>query len=272
MSSIFHDEPEESAVDQDMPEAWPQDDGGTAGQGNPPLVDLRDVTRTVLLPDDEQLHILRGIDLQIRVGDHTAIVGRSGCGKSTLLNILGLLDSPTTGTMAFEGRPVAKLGNNARAKMRGASIGFVFQQFNLLPGRSALENVMTPLMYGTAKEFWQRNKIAMDMLDRVGLAARAATQPHMLSGGEQQRVAIARALVRRPRLILADEPTGALDVETGQAVMDLLDTIATESGAALVTITHDLNVAARARTRYRLDTGVLSMDASAEPDLVAVGA
>ena len=98
----------------------------------------------------------------------------------------------------------------------------------------------------------------MDMLDRVGLAARAGTQPHMLSGGEQQRVAIARALVRRPRLILADEPTGALDVETGQAVMDLLDTIATESGAALVTITHDLNVAARARTRYRLDAGVLS--------------
>lgn len=246
--------------------------GDSAGPVGPPLVDLATVTRTVLLPDDEELHILRGIDLQIRVGDHTAIVGRSGCGKSTLLNILGMLDSPSSGTMYFDGSPVERLGNNARAKLRGASIGFVFQQFNLLPGRTALENVMTPLMYGTAKEFWRRNAIAMDMLDRVGLAARAGTQPHMLSGGEQQRVAIARALVRRPRLILADEPTGALDVETGQAVMDLLDTIATESGAALVTITHDLNVAARARTRYRLDAGVLTADDFALSGFVGVGA
>ena len=229
------------------------------GDANPPLVDLRNATRTVLLADDEQLHILRGIDLQIRVGDHTAIVGRSGCGKSTLLNILGLMDVPSSGAMRFDGVPVEKLRNNTRAKLRGSSVGFVFQQFNLLPGRTALENVMTPLMYAGRKEFWRRNAIAMDMLDRVGLSARASTQPHMLSGGEQQRVAIARALVRRPRLILADEPTGALDVQTGAAVMDLLDTIATESGAALVTITHDLNVAARARTRYRLDAGVLSL-------------
>lgn len=246
MTSIFLDRDEPADV-TDKPR-----------DSNPPLVDLANVTRTVLLPDDEELHILRGVDLQVRVGDHTAIVGRSGCGKSTLLNILGMLDSPSTGTMHFEGKYVDRLGNNARARLRGASVGFVFQQFNLLPGRTALENVMTPLMYGTAKEFWRRRQISLDMLDRVGLAARASTQPHMLSGGEQQRVAIARALVRRPRLILADEPTGALDVETGQAVMDLLDAIATESGAALVTITHDLNVAARARTRYRLDTGVLT--------------
>lgn len=244
-------------------DAIPGDDRATA-----PLVDLQNVTRTVILPDDEELHILRGVDLQVRVGDHTAIVGRSGCGKSTLLNILGLLDVPSSGHMSFEGTPVAKLGNNARARLRGSSIGFVFQQFNLLPGRTALENVVTPLMYGTAREFWRRNQIGMEMLDRVGLSARAGTQPHMLSGGEQQRVAIARALVRRPRLILADEPTGALDVDTGQAVMDLLDAIATESGAALVTITHDLNVAARARTRYRLDAGVLTPTAA----LAEVGA
>ncbi|ALV47339.1 ABC transporter ATP-binding protein [Arthrobacter alpinus] len=231
---------------------------GSPQDGDAPFVDLRNVTRTVLLPDDQELHILRGVDLQVRIGDHTAIVGRSGCGKSTLLNILGLLDVPSSGQMIFNGTPVEKLGNNTRAKVRGASIGFIFQQFNLLPGRTALENVVTPLMYAGRKEFWRRNSIGMEMLDRVGLAARASTQPHMLSGGEQQRVAIARALVRRPKLILADEPTGALDVETGQAVMDLLDTIATESGAALVTITHDLNVAARARTRYRLDAGVLS--------------
>lgn len=245
----------------------------TSTAGETPIVALRAVTRSVVLPDDEELHILRGIDLDICAGDHTAIVGRSGCGKSTLLNILGLLDAPSTGTMHFDGKAVNRLGNNARARLRGASIGFVFQQFNLLPGRTALENVMTPLMYGTAREFWRRRQIALDMLERVGLASRAQTQPHMLSGGEQQRVAIARALVRRPRLILADEPTGALDVETGHAVMDLLDTTASESGAALVTITHDLNVAARARTRYRLNAGILSVGdaADAESVMTAVG-
>ena len=136
-------------------------------------------------------------------------------------------------------------------------MGFVFQQFNLLPGRSALDNVITPLLYAKGREFWRRRELAMNMLDRVGLADRAHTMPNMLSGGEQQRVAIARALVRGPRLILADEPTGALDVETGQSVMALLDTVATETAAALVTITHDVNVAALARACYRLDSGVL---------------
>ncbi|POH74812.1 ABC transporter ATP-binding protein [Arthrobacter glacialis] len=254
MTSIFTHDDEDIANEEYLAGESPADNNDDSA----PLVDLRNVTRSVVLADDQQLHILRGVDLQIRVGDHTAIVGRSGCGKSTLLNILGLLDVPSSGQMLFDGTPVERLRSNTRAKLRGSSIGFVFQQFNLLPGRTALENVVTPLLYAGRKEFWRRNTLGMEILDRVGLAARAGTQPHMLSGGEQQRVAIARALVRRPRLILADEPTGALDVETGQAVMDLLDTIATESGAALVTITHDLNVAARARTRYRLDAGVLS--------------
>lgn len=228
------------------------------------LVSLRSVTRSVTLPDGQQLHILRGIDLEVRGGDHTAIVGRSGCGKSTLLNLLGLLDVPTSGELHFLGQPADRLGSNARARLRGSTVGFVFQQFNLLPGRSALDNVITPLLYAQGKDFWRRRELAMDMLDRVGLAARADTMPNMLSGGEQQRVAIARALVRKPRLILADEPTGALDVETGQSVMALLDTVATESSAALVTITHDVNVAALARACYRLDSGVLSTMALAE--------
>ena len=222
------------------------------------LVALRGVTRTVRLPDDEELHILRGVDLTVHSGDHTAVVGRSGCGKSTLLNLLGLLDVPTTGELTFQGTPVQHLRDSARARLRGEAVGFVFQQFNLLPGRNALDNVITPLLYAGRKEFWRRREIAMDILDRVGLAHRAQTMPNMLSGGEQQRVAIARALVRRPRLILADEPTGALDVDTGQAVMALLDRVATESGAALITITHDVNVAALARACYRLETGVLS--------------
>ncbi|WP_461163519.1 ABC transporter ATP-binding protein [Arthrobacter sp. R4-81] len=222
------------------------------------LVSLRGVTRTVLLPDDQELHILRGVDLTVHSGDHTAVVGRSGCGKSTLLNLLGLLDTPTSGELRFQGTPVEQIRGNARARLRGSSVGFVFQQFNLLPGRSALDNVITPLLYAGPSHFWKRRGLAMDMLDRVGLAGRAETFPNMLSGGEQQRVAIARALVRGPRLILADEPTGALDVDTGQAVMALLDTVATESGAALVTITHDVNVAALARASYRLDSGVLT--------------
>ncbi|MHA7271522.1 ABC transporter ATP-binding protein [Arthrobacter sp. HLT1-20] len=268
MTSIFSPRDEEDARE------FGASGENTTGShdANAPLVDLCNVTRSVVLPDDGLLHILRGVDLQVRVGDHTAIVGRSGCGKSTLLNILGLLDVPSSGKMLFDGTPVERLRNNTRAKLRGSSIGFVFQQFNLLPGRTALENVVTPLMYAGRKEFWRRNTLGMEMLDRVGLAARAGTQPHMLSGGEQQRVAIARALVRRPRLILADEPTGALDVETGQAVMDLLDTIATESGAALVTITHDVNVAARARTSYRLDAGILSASTGLASSGVLLGA
>jgi putative ABC transport system ATP-binding protein len=222
------------------------------------LVSLKGVTRTVLLPDDQELHILRGVDLAVHSGDHTAVIGRSGCGKSTLLNLLGLLDLPTSGELRFQGTPVQQLRSNARAKLRGAAVGFVFQQFNLLAGRTALDNVLTPLLYAPGTAFWRRRATAMDMLDRVGLAHRAQTLPSMLSGGEQQRVAIARALVRRPRLILADEPTGALDVDTGQAVMALLDTVATESGAALITITHDVNVAALARACYRLESGVLT--------------
>ncbi|WP_427008252.1 ABC transporter ATP-binding protein [Pseudarthrobacter sp. H2] len=222
------------------------------------LVSLKGVTRTVLLPDDQELRILRGVDLAVHSGDHTAVIGRSGCGKSTLLNLLGLLDLPTSGELTFQGTPVGQLRSNARAKLRGDAVGFVFQQFNLLPGRTALDNVVTPLLYARGPAFRRRREIAMDILDRVGLARRAQTLPNMLSGGEQQRVAIARALVRRPRLILADEPTGALDVDTGQAVMALLDTVATESGAALITITHDVNVAALARACYRLESGVLT--------------
>ncbi|WP_144662387.1 ABC transporter ATP-binding protein [Paenarthrobacter nicotinovorans] len=229
------------------------------------LVSLRSVTRSVTLPDEQQLHILRGIDLEVLSGDHTAIVGRSGCGKSTLLNLLGLLDVPTSGELDFMDQPAQRLSSNARARLRGSTVGFVFQQFNLLPGRSAVDNVITPLFYAQGREFRRRRELAMDMLDRVGLSARANTMPNMLSGGEQQRVAIARALVRRPRLILADEPTGALDVETGQAVMALLDTVATETSAALVTITHDTNVAALARACYRLDSGVLTPLALAGP-------
>ncbi len=194
------------------------------------LLELSGVTRSVLLPDDRELEILRGIDLTVGAGEHVSIVGRSGTGKSTLLNILGLLDSPTSGDYLLDGVPIGGLSGRARARRRGTDFGFVFQQFNLLQGRTALENVVAPLLYARGRQFWQRRTLAAQMLERVGLGDRLDTTPEKLSGGEQQRVAIARALVRVPRVILADEPTGALDVDTGSEVMDLLDTIAGETG------------------------------------------
>jgi putative ABC transport system ATP-binding protein len=222
------------------------------------LLSLRGVTRVVDIPDAPPLQILRGLDIDVSVGDHVSIVGRSGSGKTTLLNILGLLDAPTAGTVEFDGRLTSTLSARERDIARGREIGFIFQQFNLLGGRTALENVMAPLMYASGRQFWRRRELATEMLDRVGLGERVNTMPELLSGGEQQRVSIARALVRGPRLILADEPTGALDIDTGAAVMALLDQVAEASGAALITITHDANVAALARRHFRLDRGVLT--------------
>jgi putative ABC transport system ATP-binding protein len=228
------------------------------------LIELDGVSRSVILPDGERLEILRGVTFAIEAGEHVSIVGRSGSGKSTLLNLMGLLDTPTEGEYLLEGRPTSGLSQRRRARLRGAGFGFVFQQFNLLPGRSALANVAAPLLYAGGREFWNRRKLAHDMLVRVGLGERTDTMPEKLSGGEQQRVAIARSLIRRPRVILCDEPTGALDVQTGTEIMDLLDTIAAETGSTLVTITHDTMVAARAHRHYRLDAGVLTpLDRSA---------
>lgn len=222
------------------------------------LLRLEGVTRSVELPDGERLDILRGVDLEVATGDHLSIVGRSGSGKSTLLNLLGLIDTPTSGRLFFDDVPLERLSGGERDRRRGRDVGFIFQQFNLLGGRTTVENVTTPLLYATGRPFWRRERLAIAMLERVGLGDRLASTPEQLSGGEQQRVAIARALVRGPRLILADEPTGALDVETGASVMALLDEVAESSGAALITITHDPNVAALARRHYRLERGRLA--------------
>jgi len=222
-----------------------------------PLLHLRGVTRQFATIDGPALQILRGVALDVAAGARVSIVGRSGSGKSTLLNILGLIDQPTTGIVELDGEPVALMGARERDRLRGFSVGFVFQQFNLIEGLTAAENVAVPLHYGAGRRYWQRHRLAREMLDRVGLSHRVDTRATNLSGGEQQRVAIARALVRSPRLILADEPTGALDIETGGRIMDLLDEVATDAGAALVTITHDLAVAARARRVLRIVEGRL---------------
>ncbi len=236
------------------------------------LLELSGVTRSVLLPDDRELEILRGIDLTVGAGEHVSIVGRSGTGKSTLLNILGLLDTPTSGEYLLDGVPIGRLSGRVRARRRGTDFGFVFQQFNLLQGRSALDNVVAPLLYARGRQFWRRRELAAEMLGRVGLGDRLETLPEKLSGGEQQRVAIARALVRVPRVILADEPTGALDVDTGSEVMDLLDTIAQENGSALIAITHDLAVASRASRQFRLGDGVLTPIEISARDAGSLGA
>lgn len=227
------------------------------------LIEISGVSKHVELPDGSRLDILRDINMRVDSGEHVAVVGRSGSGKTTLLNILGLLDSPSSGEVVFDGVHTGKLGKATLDRTRGRGIGYVFQQFNLLAGLNARENVMMPLGYASGSVFWRRKQLAETMLDRVGLSHRLDSMPDQLSGGEQQRVAIARALVRRPRMILADEPTGALDIETGTTVMELLEEVSTENGAALITITHDPSVAELAARRLRLDHGVLSDETGA---------
>lgn len=221
------------------------------------LLDVENIAKSVRLPDDSRLDILTAVSFTVDVGEHLAIVGRSGTGKSTLLNILGLLDSPSSGRYLLSGQEVTSASARLRARLRGDAFGFVFQQFNLLPGRSALDNVVAPLLYARGEKFHRRTKIAAGLLEQVGLGERLASTSDVLSGGEQQRVAIARALVRTPRVILADEPTGALDVETGTAVMDLLEEQCRINDTALITITHDPNVASRASRQLHLSGGVL---------------
>lgn len=221
------------------------------------LLELQGITKDVVLPDGSDLHILRGVDLQVEAGERVTIVGRSGTGKSTLLNTVGMLDKPTAGTYTLDGQDAINLSEGSRARLRGDKFGFVFQQFNIFAARTALENVEVPLLYATGMKFWRRRDLAAQMLERVGLGNRLDSYPSQMSGGEQQRIAIARALVRQPSIILADEPTGALDPETGDLVMGLLEEVVREHNAALITITHDMGVAARADTIYELYDGVL---------------
>lgn len=221
------------------------------------LLEFDGVGKTFTLPDGQRLNILTGLDLTLHPGEVTAIVGRSGSGKSTLLNILGLLEAPTSGTFRCEGTDVSGLGDARRARLRGSFLGFIFQQFHLMDRRTALENVAEPLLYGPARELGGRLGRAAVLLDAVGLRERAHSMPHLLSGGEQQRVAIARALVRKPRVVLADEPTGALDAQTGEIVLDVLFNLVRAEGVTLVLVTHDEAVAARADRVLSLHDGRL---------------
>lgn len=199
--------------------------------------------------------ILSDVNLTILRGEYVAIMGASGSGKSTLMNILGCLEPPSRGRYYFDGRDVTSLGDNERTDLRNFRIGFVFQQFNLLSRLSAMENVMLPMVYAGYPRR-ERQVCARRMLERVGLGERLDHLPSQLSGGQQQRVAIARALVNQPELVLADEPTGALDTRTGQEVMELISQLHQE-GITIVLVTHDAAVAHRAQRLVRIEDGQL---------------
>ena len=199
--------------------------------------------------------VLKHVDLVLDDGDYLAIMGPSGSGKTTLMNLIGCLDTPTSGTYRLAGEDISGAGENRLADIRNRTLGFVFQSFNLLPKLNARDNVALPLLYAGVKKS-ERSRRAEEALERVGLADRMSFFPTQLSGGQQQRVAIARAMINEPRLLLADEPTGALDTASGEQVMDLFDTL-NAAGTAIVLITHEPAVGARAKSLRRILDGVL---------------
>jgi putative ABC transport system ATP-binding protein len=206
----------------------------------------------------QELQVLRGIDLTIHTNEYVALMGPSGSGKSTLMNILGCLDSPSAGSYVLNGQDVSKMPDDNLADVRNKEIGFVFQQFNLLPRLTALENVALPLVYaGVSRK--QRIDMAMDVIKKVGLEDRSHHKPNELSGGQCQRVAIARALVNNPSLILADEPTGNLDTRTSKEIMDIFSQIQA-AGNTVVLVTHEEDIAHYAKRIVRLRDGLIESD------------
>ncbi|WP_122671761.1 MacB family efflux pump subunit [Pseudomonas viridiflava] len=227
-----------------------------------PLIDLRGIRKSYGGGDSPQVNVLQGIDLSIHAGEFVAIVGASGSGKSTLMNILGCLDRPTSGEYLFAGENVAELGSDELAWLRREAFGFVFQGYHLIPSGSAQENVEMPAIYaGTPAA--QRHARAAALLNRLGLGSRTGNRPHQLSGGQQQRVSIARALMNGGHIILADEPTGALDSHSGAEVMTLLDELASQ-GHVVILITHDRDVAAHARRVIEISDGRIVSDTLSE--------
>ena len=205
---------------------------------------------------DEQMHILKDVNLSIEKGEYLAVLGPSGSGKSTLMNIIGCLDTPTSGSYILNGHLIEDMTEGELARIRNREIGFIFQNSQLLPRLNALRNVEMPLIYAGVSHK-ERRRRAMEMLERVGLADRMYHYPNQLSGGQQQRVAIARALVGNPNILLADEPTGALDQKTGKQVMQLFQELSDE-GRTIVMITHDMNIAAYARRVVHIIDGELT--------------
>ena len=221
------------------------------------IIQLKQVTKSYVM-GSEFLKVLKGIDLEIFKNEYVALMGPSGSGKSTLMNILGCLDTPTSGQYILNGNDVSKMSEDALAEVRNKEIGFVFQQFNLLPRLTAVENVALPLVYaGIGKK--KRTEMALDVLEKVGLADRAHHKPNEMSGGQGQRVAIARALVNNPSIILADEPTGNLDTKTSAEIMNIFSKIQA-GGNTVILVTHEEDIAKHAKRIIRLRDGVIESD------------
>jgi putative ABC transport system ATP-binding protein len=220
-----------------------------------PVVDAREITKVYRMGEFE-VHALRGITMQIYPSEVVSIMGPSGSGKSTLMNVIGCLDRPTAGEYFLDGEPVANLKDDQLSSIRNRKVGFIFQQFNLLPRQSALANVVLPLRYSGQKNIKTRAR-AREALDSVGLSNRINHRPNELSGGQQQRVAIARALVNDPAIILADEPTGALDSKSGQEIMDLLLGLNHNRGTTLIFVTHDPRIAALTQRTIHIKDGLV---------------
>lgn len=224
------------------------------------LIELKDILKTYVM-GDIKLPVLKGITMSVEKGDMVALTGVSGSGKSTLMNILGCLDRPTSGEYWLDGEEISRLSNDGRADVRNRKIGFVFQNFNLLPRTSALENVIMPLGYTAShlseKQMLERGKA---MLERVGLADRMDHEPARLSGGQQQRVAIARALVNNPSILFADEPTGNLDTKMSEEILRIFNEINSSEGVTIVLVTHEADVANSAKRIVRLVDGEIADD------------
>jgi putative ABC transport system ATP-binding protein len=231
---------------------------------NGSLLSTADLVKTYIMGSGETANIvnaLAGVTITIDAGEMVAIRGPSGSGKSTLMNILGCLDRPTSGSYVLAGQDVSRMSGNALARVRNKSIGFVFQTFNLLPRMNALENVELPLLYGGAAN---AKKKALEALTIVGLGDRAHHKPNQLSGGQRQRVSIARAIVTDPSIVLADEPTGALDTHTGEEILDLFTQL-NKQGRTIILVTHDLKVAGYCQREFYMRDGKI-----VEPDVPAV--
>ncbi len=223
------------------------------------VIDLQDIVKIYQM-GTVQVHALRGVSLQVHRGEMMAIMGPSGSGKSTLMNIIGCLDTPTSGRYFLEGQDVSRLNDNQLAEIRNKRIGFVFQNFNLLPRLTALEQVELPLVYAGVLSRKERRRRAQEALEMVGLGDRLHHRPNELSGGQQQRVAIARALVNRPSIILADEPTGNLDSRSGAEVMYIFQQLNREQGITVVLVTHEPDIARHTRRIVHLKDGLIVGD------------
>ena len=218
------------------------------------MISIEGITKTFHLGELD-VPVLKGINLSVKEGEYVAIMGASGSGKSTLMNIIGCLDRPTSGKYILDGRDLTTLDDDELADIRNQYIGFVFQQFNLLPRLTALENVMLPMIYADVSRS-ERLDSATEALEKMGLSDRLNNRPSQLSGGQQQRVAIARALVNNPALILADEPTGALDTTTSHEIMNLLTEL-NQNGTTIAIVTHDASVAAQTKRIINMQDGVI---------------